>query len=91
MRMVIIFIKIKYIIKKVMLLVNIKPGTRYQIDSIDCSDETTIRVMILGLVEGTEIELISSAIGGDPMEFSVFGNTISIRREQARRFSVSPV
>ena len=42
-----------------MLLVNIKPGTRYQIDSIDCSDETTIRLMILGLVEGTEIELIS--------------------------------
>jgi ferrous iron transport protein A len=74
-----------------MLLVNIKPGIRYQIDSIDCSDKTTIRLMILGFVEGTKIELISSAIGGDPMEFSVFGNTISVRREQARRFSVSPV
>jgi Fe2+ transport system protein FeoA len=47
--------------------------------------------MVLGLVEGTEIELVSIAIGGDPLEFRVYGVSISLRREQARFFSVSPL
>ena len=49
------------------------------------------RLMTLGLVEGAEIELASSALGGDPMEFRLFGCGISLRQEQARQFAVSPV
>ena len=49
------------------------------------------RLMVLGLVEGTEIELTSAAIGGDPLEFRMFGNAISLRLEHARHFTVSPV
>jgi Fe2+ transport system protein FeoA len=30
------------------------------------------------------------AIGGDPIEYRMFGNAISLRREQARHFAVSP-
>jgi Fe2+ transport system protein FeoA len=48
------------------------------------------RLMVLGLVEGTEIELAGTAIGGDPIEYRMFGNAISLRREQARHFLVSP-
>ena len=53
--------------------------------------KTTLGLSIMGLVEGTEIELASSAIGGDPLEFRMFGNAISLRREHARHFTVSPV
>jgi Fe2+ transport system protein FeoA len=47
------------------------------------------RLMVLGLVEGTEVELAGAALGGDPMEFRLFGNGISLRREQARHFTVT--
>jgi Fe2+ transport system protein FeoA len=45
--------------------------------------------MVLGLVEGAEVELAGAAIGGDPMEFRLFGSGISLRQEQARHFTVS--
>ena len=47
--------------------------------------------MVLGLVEGAEVELAGAALGGDPMEFRLFGSGISLRQEQARQFTVSPV
>jgi Fe2+ transport system protein FeoA len=47
--------------------------------------------MVLGLVEGAEVEHASSAIGGDPMEFRLFGCGISLRQEHARHFKISPV
>ena len=45
--------------------------------------------MVLGLVEGAEVELAGAALGGDPMEFRLFGCGISLRQEQALRFTVS--
>ena len=44
-----------------------------------------------GLVEGTELKYLNSALGGDPLEFRLFDNdgTISIRKEQAQHFTVS--
>jgi ferrous iron transport protein A len=74
-----------------MLLSSLQRGHKYIIEEIDCNDPVVQRLMVLGLVEGTEIELASSAIGGDPLEFRMFGNSISLRREHARYFIVSPV
>ena len=74
-----------------MTLSSLVSGQKYVIDKIDCRDPVVQRLMVLGLVEGTEVELASSAIGGDPLEFRMFGNAISLRREHARFFSVSPV
>ena len=66
-------------------------GQKYVIDEVDAAHPDVQRLMVLGLVEGTEIELASAAIGGDPIEFRMFGNAISLRREQARSFTVSTV
>ena len=74
-----------------MTLDKLQQGKRYVIDGVDAADPNVQRLMVLGLVEGTEIELASSAIGGDPIEYRVFGNAISLRREQAERFAVSAV
>ena len=63
---------------------------KYVIRAVDAADPDVQRLMVLGLVEGAEIELQSAAIGGDPLEFRLFGNAISLRREQAARFTVSP-
>jgi Fe2+ transport system protein FeoA len=45
--------------------------------------------MVLGLVEGVDVCFQHAAIGGDPLEVNVFGTSISIRKEQARRFKIS--
>ena len=73
-----------------MTLAKLQRGQKYVIEGVDASDPDVQRLMVLGLVEGTEIELASAAIGGDPIEFRMFGNAISLRREQAERFVVSP-
>ena len=72
-----------------MTLDQLQFGQKYIIDDVDATDPVVQRLMVLGLVEGTEIELASSAIGGDPIEFRIFGNAISLRREQAERFAVT--
>ena len=72
-----------------MTLASLERGYRYVIDNVDSADPDVLRLMVLGLVEGAEVELASSAIGGDPLEFRLFGNAISLRREQARHFGVT--
>jgi Fe2+ transport system protein FeoA len=73
-----------------MTLDALQRGRKYIINRVNSADPVVQRLMVLGLVEGTEIELASAAIGGDPIEYRIFGNAISLRREQARHFAVAP-
>jgi ferrous iron transport protein A len=70
-------------------LASLKRGQKGIIASVDVADPQVQRLMTLGLVEGAEVELAGSALGGDPMEFRLFGCGISLRQEQARSFTVS--
>ena len=72
-------------------LATLKKGQTGVIKSIDASDPQVQRLMVLGLVEGAEIQHASSAIGGDPIEFRLFGCGISLRQEDARFFQVAPI
>jgi ferrous iron transport protein A len=72
-----------------MTLASLQPGQKGIIQAIDTGDPMVQRLMVLGLVEGAEIEYSSAAIGGDPLEFRLFGNAISLRKEHARHFTVS--
>jgi Fe2+ transport system protein FeoA len=72
-------------------LASMARGQKGVIRSVDTSDPQVQRLMVLGLVEGAEIEHASSAIGGDPMEFRLFGCGISLRQEHARFFQIAPV
>ena len=72
-----------------MTLASLQRGRKYVISTVDASDPDVQRLMVLGLVEGAEVELASAAIGGDPLEFRMFGNAISMRRAQAQHFAVS--
>ena len=72
-----------------MTLADLKPGQMAQIESVDTQLPGVVRLMVLGLVEGANVIFRHAAIGGDPLEVSVFGTSISIRREQARQFQVA--
>jgi len=72
-------------------LADMKPGQSARIQAIDTSNPATIRLMVLGLIEGTVVRFKHAAIGGDPIEISVFGASMSIRKEQALQFQVLAV
>lgn len=72
-------------------LATMRRGQKGVIRSVDTTDPQVQRLMVLGLVEGAEVEHASAAIGGDPIEFRLFGCGISLRQEQAKFFEVAPV
>ena len=74
-----------------MTLRDLKPGQSARIESIDDTQPGVVRLMVLGLTEGAEVLHENSAIGGDPMELTVFGTAISVRKQQAANFKVTPV
>jgi ferrous iron transport protein A len=74
-----------------MTLCELRPGQKARIDRIDANQPGVVRLMVLGLIEGAEIKFENAAIGGDPMEVSVFGAAISIRKQQAANFNISPI
>ncbi len=71
-------------------LASLKRGERGVVVDIDASDPLTQRLMTLGLVEGVEVERGHTAIGGDPIEYRVFGLGMSLRAEQAKCFAIAP-
>ena len=74
-----------------MTLADLKPGQSGNIKSIEADTPGMVRLMVLGLVEGVDVRFENAAIGGDPLEISVYGASISVRREQARNFKLAGV
>jgi len=72
-----------------MTLKELRPGQSARIDEVAARQPGVVRLMVLGLIEGAEVRYQNSAIGGDPMELSVFGTAISVRKQQADCFEVS--
>jgi Fe2+ transport system protein FeoA len=74
-----------------MTLKELTRGQLARIDQVDARQPGVVRLMVLGLIEGAEVRYQSSAIGGDPMEISVHGTAISVRKQQADYFRISPI
>ncbi len=74
-----------------MTLADLQPGQSAKLDQIDTRDPGVIRLMILGMVEDITVRMENIAIGGDPLEVGFFGSSVSLRKEQARHFSVSRI
>ena len=72
-------------------LASLSRGQKGIIKAVDPGDPAVQRLMVLGLVAGAEVECSGAAIGGDPLEFRLFGNGISLRYEQALHFEVASV
>jgi len=70
-------------------LADLKRGDRVRIYAIEAAEHSVQRLMVMGLVEGAELECLGASLGGDPLEFLVQGSALSLRRADARHFRVT--
>jgi len=59
------------------------PGERARITGFAVEDAFSQRLMQLGLIEDTEVQLLRRAPTGDPLEVEVMGYALSLRRAEA--------
>ena len=64
------------------------PGERGVIARLECEPAIGRRLMELGLVPGTPVEMIRTAPLGDPIELAARGVHLSLRRSEASRIHV---
>lgn len=60
-------------------------GDSATILEIQGEDGIAVRLMEMGLTDGEEITVVTFAPLGDPVEFSIRGYRISLRKSEARR------
>jgi ferrous iron transport protein A len=73
-----------------MLLSDTKPGQVVHVVRIAGQSSFRRRLMELGLVPGTRVELVRVAPLGDPVELLVRGASLSIRKAEASVIAVEP-
>ena len=73
-----------------MLLSQIQTGQIVQVVGIAGQSSFRRRLMELGLVPGTRVELVRVAPLGDPVELLVRGASLSIRKAEAGVIEVEP-
>ncbi len=74
-----------------MTLADLEKGDRARITAVRAATPSVQRLMTMGLVEGAELECLGASLGGDPVEFRLFGGAVSLRREDGQHFDVSAI
>jgi Fe2+ transport system protein FeoA len=72
-----------------MSLNELKPGSRATVVSVDGGDAVGQRLMELGIIEGSTVEVVRLAPLGDPMELRLHGTHLSVRKSEAARVQVA--
>lgn len=67
------------------------PGEIGTIDMISGDKKLRKRIMDLGMVKGTEIEVVRRAPLGDPIEFLLRGYNLALRKNEAENVFVEVV
>ena len=72
-------------------IADLKPGQKAYIESIIKIDSWIERLIVLGWIEGAEIEYINSAVGGNPIEIKLHGGRMALHREYAEKFIINEI
>lgn len=67
----------------------IKPPARCRIVAVPTRGPFRQRLLAMGIIPGTEIEVIRTAPMGDPIEYLVKGYHLSLRKDEARYITVT--
>jgi ferrous iron transport protein A len=69
-------------------LAELKPGERARVASVGGEHDAARRLMDLGLIRGTTVEVVRTAPLGDPIEVRLRGFMLSLRRSEAEHITV---
>lgn len=69
-------------------LAELKPGEKGRVASVGGSGDAARRLMDLGLIRGTTVEVVRTAPLGDPIEVRLRGFMLSLRRAEAEHITV---
>ena len=70
-------------------LATLNIGSTTKVVDISGEDNTSLRLLEMGLTPGVEVTVISTAPLGDPVELELRGYRLSIRRNEAARVVVA--
>lgn len=71
-------------------LAALAPGQSAMVSEINLPADDKARLLELGLVHDTPIELVRFAPLGDPVEIKVRGSHLSLRKHEAEQILVTP-
>lgn len=71
-------------------LSSLAPGSAAKVSAINVPGSNRARLMEMGLLVGTGVELIRFAPLGDPVEIKIRGYHLTLRRHEADQIMVSP-
>jgi ferrous iron transport protein A len=66
-------------------------GQHGRVEEVVGDDALVQRLMEMGLLEGTEVEVLGFAPLGDPMEVRLSDYRLSLRRNEAARIRITPI
>ena len=66
-------------------LAELRVGDTARVAQVDGSDEISLRLMEMGLIEGIEIRRVGQAPMGDPIEYAIHGSRLMLRIAEAMR------
>ncbi len=69
-------------------LADLQPGQGAVITELVGKASENQRLMHMGFVEGCDIQLVRKAPSGDPLEISIMGYALSIRKSDAERIQI---
>ena len=73
-----------------MTLKDVPAGTTVRIDSVEES-ELKSRLLTMGLIPGTRVEILRSAPFGDPIAVRLRAYNLALRKDDAEKIQVSAV
>ena len=74
-----------------MTLDDITVGNSCIVERLNDTGEIRRRIMDMGITKGTEISVLKIAPLGDPIDISVRGYQLSLRRSDAKNIDVAPI
>lgn len=71
-----------------MTIGDLKAGDRFVVRGVDLGRETGKRLADMGFTRGVEGRVVRKALFGDPLQVSILGYHVSIRKAEAEGVSV---
>lgn len=71
-----------------MTVKDLKPGQTGKVVSVVADDAIKRRILDMGVTPGVEVTMIKSAPLGDPIEISIRGYDLSLRKSEAERIEI---